>query len=327
MPTPRFKDLKRNEAINVIDSFLGNQSIATFTEKLAGQNLSAQVNSNGTVTFSTKRLKGVEVNIFPQVKEALVSFHPPVNDTVKYDFEILKKSGRPDYIDYVLPAELVVVEFSGNLTHEIAKKLNSSQKSVIFYDITFIRKSISGGMTQPQRKFLEDARVKLQDDTITKQELQQVDELLSTLLDEGGYTSSLGGRLEGLLGDVGGTKFKIPSKKYADVQRLHSGLYGSVLKTKKKDFVSRFQSASSEGQDRLVDDTRKYLEKISTGSIEPGFRIFFSPSEANKMLSLPNEQLGSIVYDRISSKNWVSTSEVKSESVDLLKSFIKSYLL
>lgn len=327
MPTPRFKDLKRNEAIAVIDSFLGNQSIASFTEKLAGQNLTAEVYPDGNVTFSTKKLKGVEVNIFPKVKEALVSFHPPVKEVVKYSFEILKKSGRPDYIDYVIPADLIVVEYTGNLTQEIAEQLNSSQQNIVFYDRSFIRKSISGEISQEQRSFLEIARAKLHDGSITKQDLQQVDELLSTLLDESDYSSSLGGRMEGLVGDVGGTKFKIPSKKYADVQRLHSGLYGAVLKSRKREFVSRFQSAATESHDRLVDDTRKYLEKISTGSIEPGFRIFFSPSEAKKMLLLPNEQLGPIVYDRISSKNWISTNDIKSEGVYLLKSFIKSYLL
>jgi hypothetical protein len=327
MPTPRFKDLRPGEAIVVIDSFLGNQSIASFTEKLAGQNLLVEIYPDGKVIFTTKRLKGVEVNIFPKVKEVLNSFHPQVTSVTRYEFEVLKKSGRPDYIDYILPANLTVVEFSGNLTQEVAQRINSSQKDVIFYDSSFIKKPISVALSQNQRIFLEDVRTKLKDRSITKQELQQVDELLSTVLDEGGYTSSFGGRLEGLVGDVGGKKFKIPSKKYTDVQKLHSGLYGAVLKTRKKDFVSRFQSASTEGEDRLVDDTRKYLEKISTGSIDPGFRIFFSPSEAKKMLSLPNEQLGQIVYNRISSKNWVSTSDIKSESADLLRLFVKSYLL
>ena len=328
MSTLRFKDLKPKEAIQVIDSFIGNESIANFTEKLAGQNFIVTIKPDGNVSTTSKKLKGVEANIFPHLREIIKLFHPKVTSEIEYTFEVLKKQGRPDYIDYVLQRDFTLIEFSGNLTQSVTDILNSSQEKAIFYTKQSIKKSISSTASPEHKDYLEKIKDRLlSGERLNKSEMEKVDIVLSTILDQGGYISSFGGRIEGLFGDVGGTKFKVPSKRYSEIQKLHSGIYGSILKTPKRNFVARFVAADTQnGVDRLVDDTRKYLEKISTESIEPGFRIFFKPSEARRLLTLSNKELAEQVYDRVSSRNWVKTSDITSESKTLLRTYIRNLL-
>ena len=325
MPTPRFSDLSSSDALQVIDAFLGKETLAEFTEKIAGQNLVVLVRPNEVITTSKKH-GDKPIRIFSEVREAIEAFHPKVSDEVRYTFEVLKKE-RPDFVDYVLSDAVYVIDIGGNLSSQIAESLNSSQDKVKFVTKNSITRPVAGAADDAQTETLQSFRSKLMSgQKISKQETAQIESVLSNLLDQGAFPSVFGGgRIEGLFGAVKGSKFKIPSKKYSDIQRLHSGLYASVLRSNKRDFVARFSSADA--SDKLVSDVRNYLEKVATTSLEPGFRTFFKPSEAKQLASLTNAQLAPIVYDRISSKKWVpTTAEGVRRTDDLLRQFIHECL-
>lgn len=337
MPTPRFKNLNSQQALEVVNAFLGLDSKVTFTEKLAGQNLVVIVRPNGEVIATTKSANRIAAGMFPEITGQIEKFHPPVKSDIKYTFEIIRSSKRPDFIDYKFDTSFVAVEFGGNMQKDVADLLNKRQNIVKFYTTEDIKKSVKNVIKPHQKEYLQSTRNKLIGGIeLTPQEKSSVEEMLMDIVDSEEFVSSIGGkRIEGLFGKSSEVGFKIPSKKYAEIQKLQAGLYGSVKNTGKREFVSRFQDNDPKG-DRLMSDVKKYLEKISEMELTPGFRFFFSPAEAQQLLSLDMEELGKRFYDRVRSKEWVTgqstNTQIKSEIKKtnntnlLLKEFIRGFL-
>lgn len=331
-PTPRFRNLSPEAMISVIDSFLGAREDVDFTEKLAGSNFSVTVEPGGAKSYTTKSMRekpgAPTKGIFPTVEKAIDEVHPEVSAPVTYSFEILRKTKRPDYIDYKITHDIAAVDFSGKLTPDLARKLNDAQSDVYFLTKADIKKSV-GKLVKDDatRAKLQTAKAKIESGQITKQEIADVDDTLSDLIDSGAVPSTLGGgRIEGLFGTVGGKGFKIPSKAYADVQKDQSRFYAMMMKGGK--LADRFQAAVESGtlsSDKLLSDVVDYLQRLSTGGLPPGFRAFFTPEEAKELLSYYDDMLagnakagktfGSKFFGRVKNKEqWVSTGELKREA-------------
>ena len=310
MPTPRFRDLDPQQSLEVIDAFLGADSKVSFTEKLAGQNLVAIVTPTGDVLTTSKSVGRIASGMFPEVTGPLEKFHPPVETNTKYTFEIIRSAKRPDFIDYKIDTPYVAVEFSGAMTKDVEQQLNSRQKDVKFYTSDDIKKSVKGVLGPEQKTYLQFIRDKIAVGAkLTPQEKSETEDVLMSALDSGAFPSSIGGqRIEGLFGTTASGGFKIPSKKYAEIQRMQAGLYGAVKNEGKKEFSLRFQEEKA--GDRLVADVLKYLEKVAGTQQTPGFRFFFSPVEAKELLSGDIKELGKKFYDRVKSKDWVSSQQV-----------------
>ena len=307
MPTPRFKDLTPEDAVEVLDAFLGGKSRATFTEKLAGQNFTAVVMPDGEVKTTTKSAAAADIKLFPSVTDALKKYHPRPEEPVRYSFEVVNASRRPDFIAYDLTAPTVAVEFSGALTLDAARVLNSAQDEVKFYTHEDIKKTGFGPGTPEQQKILKAARDRLASgEALTTTEKATAEDVLMDLLDSGKIPSAIGGtRIEGLFGRIGDVGFKIPSKKYAGVQRMQAGLYGAVKRLSKKNFVEKMMGG---GSSRLGQDVRGYLESLTKSPPEAGFRYFFTPVEAEELLRLPLTDMSKMFYDRVQSRNWPGVS-------------------
>ena len=128
--------------------------------------------------------------------------------------------------------------------------------------------------------------------------------------------------MEGLFVTGGGKPFKVPEAGFANIQRLQAPMYavfsgrggiGQHEVARRLDDVAVDPSKAS--TDKMVSDIRNYLEAASKGLGTPGFRTFFAPDEATRLLAQFNNILAgkgrtwdfvSRMADRIGSKrSWV----------------------
>jgi hypothetical protein len=297
MPTPRFRDLSPEAAASVVDAFLGGETTAEFTEKMAGQHLTAIVKPDGSVDYAIKTGSPTGGGgYFPDLEEALERHHPPVKKTVRYQFEVLKKSKRPDYIDYPLSAAVTAVEYGGVMSKAVADALNAAQTSVVFYTKDSIRKAVGGIVSDPEtKKILKSFRRKAASGSATKAETLEVEELLMDLVDSGKIPPTLGGsRMEGLFGTVtGGRGFKIPSRSYADLQLRQAKFYAIVRADRERETIARFKTAAADpSSDKAVSDVLEYIDYMSSGGPGPGFKVFFTHAEIDSLKTLADSYRG-----------------------------------
>ena len=322
MPTPRFRDLSPEAQASVVGAFLGGDSAAEFTEKLAGQHFTAIVRPDGEVEYSIKTGSRGQGGYFPGVESALENFHPKVKKTVAYQFEILKKSKRPDYIDYPLKSDVTAVEYSGAMTPEIASVLNRSQTDVLFKTKESIKMNVSGVIEDPAvKKKLSGFMRKASSGKASKDDALAAEALPMDRGDGGKFPSSLGGpRLEGLFGTVSGRGFKIPSKTYSDLQTRQAKFYAVVRSGKAAAAVARFSAAVEDPEaDRLVSDVLDYVDHMSSTKVAQGYKVFFAPEEMGDLKSLADEyrkgslqagkKLARSFFQRVADRSsWVSST-------------------
>jgi len=324
LPTPRFENLTSEEAVAVVDAFLGRESSAQFTEKLAGQHITARVSPPNRVQYAIKSHGGRfgGSGYFPAMEQALESFHPKVTAPVTYNFEVIRPSRRPDYIDYPVK-KLSAVEYTGQLTQDVARVLNSSQDRVSFLTKDSIKRDVTNLVTDPsQRSTLQRFRDTLASGArVTITQKREVASILEDLVDAGKVPSSLGGpRVEGLFGQVGDSGFKIPSKSYANIQRRQARFYAASRKSGAYAYPQRFRKAVSDpSADGLVSDVLEYIDYMASGGPGPGFRVFFSSTQAIQLKKLADEfragdadsgaELAHQFFDRIADRDsWASSA-------------------
>ena len=150
--------------------------------------------------------------------------------------------------------------------------------------------------------------------------MKEVEEILMDLVDSGHVPSSLGGgRVEGLFGTAGESGFKIPSREYADLQRLQAKFYAIVRGSKVYDAYDRVEAAADDPRsDRLVADILDYVDTMSSGRVGPGFRVFFRPEEMRGLKKLADKyesgdaksgyQLAQTLFGRVRDRDsWASS--------------------
>lgn len=296
MSTPRFRDLSPVEAASVVDSFLGERPDVDFTEKLAGQHLTATFDPATGWRYTIKSGESSSGGYFPDVEEALEEHHPRTRP-VKYTFEVLKKRRRPDYIAYDLKND-VAAEYSGTMTPEAARRLNSAQDSVTFLTRDDIRKPVAGLLVDPKtrnvlKKFSAAAKV----GRASRAEKIAIESILMDLVDSEKMSSAAGGpRVEGLFGLVGRQGFKIPSKKYADVQLLQAKFYALARRLGAHGVAARFDAAGGDpNADQVVKDVIDYVDYMASDGPGPGFKVFFGPAEATKLKALADSYLSGVL--------------------------------
>lgn len=355
MATPRFRDLTPLEAAAVVDAFLGNADGVEFTEKFAGQHLTAEVSPDGTVQYAVKSYgKLGRGGYFPPIENALENHHPAVSSPVTYSFEVLRKGKRPDFIDYPLKSDFTAVEYTGKMTPDVADSLNGGQDAVRFMTKSDIRKDVSGVVTDPAtRSRLQDFKAAAEAGRPSPQHTAEIEGILMDLVDSGRVPSSLGGRsMEGLFGTASGRGFKVPSKAYADLQRDQAKFYAVVKSRRVRDAVNRFStSASDPSSDRLVTDLLTHVDKMSSTRVPPGFRTFFTREEYGALKKMADEyragsapagrNLATTFFRRVQDKEKWATSDVqetrrindsnrqlshKSRFVRLIREYVRRHL-
>jgi len=322
----------------VLDAFLGAPSHAQFTEKLAGQHMTLTVLPSGVVEYTGK---GGKVSrgggLFPAVTQALQDHHPEVSKPQTYQFEVLPKVGRSDFIDYPLTKDFTVVELTGALDQTTADQLNRGQDDVLFLTEDAIKKAPASYVRDPAVKSaLQDFRDRLlrggDPDLV---EVEAVEDMLMGLVDSGEVPSALGSAaIEGLFGKLGDDTFKIPGKKYSSVQKDQARWVAIARREPLKVIDNRFQRAVSDpSSDPLVRDLIEYVEKMSRIKLPRGFKTFFSQSEMVALNSLAvayadgdstaGSQLVKQFFKRVNTKSaWVSSG--LSES--LLRTLIRDHI-
>lgn len=342
MPTRRFSALRPNEMRDVIDAFLGSPSRSQFTEKLAGQHMALTVLPDGEVEYVGKGGKtSVGGGIFPQVTRALRNNHPSVQKPVPYRFEVLKKTGRSDFIDYPIEKDFTAVELTGQLDQATADQLNGGQGDVLFLPKDAIKKSAASYVKDPQTKeVLQAFRSDLSGDgRPSKESAEQIEQVLMSVVDSGGVPSSLGSeQIEGLFGQGESGSFKIPSKKYDELQKDQSRFVAIVRRVPMKDIESRFQNAVDDPTaDRFVSDVLDYVDKMASVKLPKGFRTFFSPAEMSGLSGLAaayrsgdvdaGTQLVKQFFKRVNTKSdWVSTGVQESVFINGLRELVREHL-
>lgn len=284
MSTPRFRDLSPASAAAVVDAFLGDESGVDFTEKLAGQHLTAASRDGTRWKYTIKSGESGSGGYFPDLENALAMHHPRTGP-VEYSFEVLKTRRRPDFIAYDLKND-VAAEYSGAMTPEVARRLNSAQRQVTFLTRDDIRKPVAGLVVDPKtRSILKKFSAAAAAGRVSRDEKTAVEAILMDLVDAEGVSSAAGGpRIEGLFGLVDRQGFKIPSKKYADVQLLQAKFYALSRRLGSHGTADRFDAAAGDPDaDRVVRDVIDYIDFMASGGPGPGFKVFFGPAEAAKL--------------------------------------------
>lgn len=342
MPTRRFSALRPNEMRDVLDAFLGSPSRSQFTEKLAGQNMALTVLPGGEVEYAGKGGKTtIGGGLFPQVTRALRDNHPAVSKPVSYSFEVLKKTGRSDFIDYPIDKDFAVVELTGQLDQATADQLNSGQGAVAFLPKEAIKKSAAAYVKEPGDK---EALLKFRDELASgrkpsKERAAEIERLLMSVVDSGGVPSTLGSeRIEGLFGQLDGGTFKIPSKQYDELQKDQSRFVAIVRRVPMKDIESRFQNAVDDpAADRFVSDVLDYVDKMASAKLPKGFRTFFSPTEMTGLSGLAaayrsgdaeaGTQLVKQFFKRVNTKSdWVSSGVQEAAIINDLRKLVREHL-
>lgn len=343
MSTRRFSNLKPSEMLDVLDAFLGSPSRSQFTEKLAGQHMALTVLPGGEVEYVGKGGKtSVGGGLFPQVTRALKNGHPPVARPVPYRFEVLKKTGRSDFIDYPIEADFAAVDLSGLLDQVTADQLNSGQGAVQFIPKETIKKSAASYVKDPQAKeALQAFRNELSSGgKPSKERASQIEQLLMTVIDSGGVPSTLGSeRIEGLFGQLDSGSFKIPSKQYDELQKDQSRFVAIVRRVPMKDIETRFQNAADDpAADRFVSDVLDYVDKMASVKLPKGFRTFFSPAEMTGLIGLAaayrsgdaeaGTQLVKQFFKRVNTKSdWVSSGVQEAAIINDLRKLVREHLI
>lgn len=287
--TPRVSDLSQEDIILVIEDILGREPLATYTEKLAGQNLTVYV-ENGEVYGQFKDHPKSSWSDIGDVASTIREFLSIAKiDNVTFGFEILRPENRPDYLDYAIGDTTIAVEFTGALTNEMAKVLNREQSELKFLtqsDLVKRPRPLSQETHSLMSRHL-DSLVTTQ--KVKKEKKEEIEKDISSALIEIFGESIFGGPPEGVFVTGVSKSFKIPEKNYADLQRLSAPIY-AVFSAKSKipasviaDRFQKIASGSDPSGDGIWRDLSKYFKAASVGFL-PGYKTFFSKNEASDLL-------------------------------------------
>jgi hypothetical protein len=295
--TPRMSDLTQEDLILVIEDILGREPLATYTEKLAGQNLTVYIEGGEVLGQYKEKEKNHWSDLSGVADTIRNSSISRTSGDVKFGFEILKPENRPDYLDYVIGDNTVVVEFTGALTAEMAKTLNREQGRLKFLskaDITKRPRPLSPATRSRMLAFLEELKSSKK---FPKDKKEEIEARVSEAVAEVFGDSIFGGPVEGIFVTGASKGFKIPEKEYADLQRISAPLY-AVFSEKSKipaqTISDRFErialGEADPASDRIWSDLTRYFTAASAG-FRAGYKTFFSPKEAQdlraKMEALP----------------------------------------
>lgn len=299
--TARIFNLDQKDILQLLNDILGGQPVLTYTEKLAGTFFEVKI-TNGNVGGRYKDTKnrggGFGYSDESGVASILQRTDVFEGQNAHFQFEVINPNKLSDYIDYAFGGKTLAIDVTGSLTQAQAKLLNSKQHSIQFMsqaDIMKRPKPLSPELKSQLTAMLDKVA---NSPRLSVDEKKEIEELVSASLVEIFGDSILGGRMEGLFITGGGKPFKIPEKGFADIQRLQSPMYaifsgrGGI---NQDEIIKRLESVAEDSaksqSDKMISDIRNYLEAASKGMSVKGFRTFFTPDEATRMLTRFNQIL------------------------------------
>ena len=294
-PTPQLKNLKKEELIDFLESFIYNIDSLDVTEKMAGQMLKAKYDAENKQTLvAPKALDGWKIyskyNYHKDVMTVLDKFFTKKDIDQEIHFEVLSDTDAHDYINYNLDGK-VVIDFMGVLSDYDKKELNKIDKKIHFMTKQDIKIEHKDGIKKIEKLF----------NTKWKKEIQEVKtlkDLRALILPEiqnelGSYISNefrsaINGSdaVEGFFMVMNGKSIKIPGKAFADLQRINVNVV-NIMKMPIKKVKERIQNP----EDRLVQDMVKYLQNNSNLKLDDEhlYKRLMSVEESLKILNKYNK--------------------------------------
>ena len=262
-PTPQLKNLKKEELIEFLDSFIYNIDSLDVTEKMAGQMLKARYDAENKQTLvAPKALDGWKIfekyNYHKDVMTVLDKFFTKRNVEQEIHFEVLSDSDAHDFINYSLKGK-VVIDFRGVLSDKDKNELNRIDKNIHFMTKMDIKIKHTNGI-EKIKKLYETKWKKQIEDMKTLKDLRSLvlPEIQSTLGDyiSREFRSAINNSdaVEGFFMVMNGKGMKIPAKMFADLQRINVGVV-NICKMPVGKVKERIQNP----EDRLVLDMIKFL--------------------------------------------------------------------
>ena len=262
-PTPQLKNLKKEELIQFLDTFIHNIDELDVTEKMAGQMLKARYDAEeGNTLVAPKALDGWKLfekyNYHKDVMTVLDKFFKHEKREQEIHFEVLSDTDAHDYIAYNLKGK-VVIDFMGKLSDKDKKYLNKIDKNIHFMTKMDIKIKHTNGIDKIKKLF--DTKWKKQiEDMKTLKDLRSLvlPEIQATLGDyiSKEFRSAINGSdaVEGFFMVMNGKGMKIPAKAFADLQRINVNVV-NIMKMAQKTVKPRLENP----EDRLVLDMIKFL--------------------------------------------------------------------
>jgi len=263
--TPQLKNLKKDELINFLDSFLFNIDDMDVTEKLAGQMLKTKYDAETNEVFVAPKAidgwKKYEKYKFHQdVVAVLEKWYKKQKKSMSISFEVMSEKDVHDYINYTLDST-VVVDFTGVLKQKDKDFLNKIDKNIRFVTKEDIRIRHTEAVKELQHKFRTKWKTEIEN-TKTLKELRELilpeiqSELGNYIANEFKSVINSSDAVEGIFLNIGGKGMKIPNKTFSDLQRINVGVV-NIMKMSVKSVKERIVDHS----DRLVTDMVHFLEK------------------------------------------------------------------
>ena len=265
--TPQLRNLKKEELLEFLETFIYNINKLDVTEKMAGQMLKARFDKENEQTLvAPKALNGWKIytdyNYHRDVMNVLDKFFKYKDEEQEIHFEVLSNTDAHDYINYNINGK-VVIDFMGKLTDKDKKYLNKIDKNIQFMTKMDIKIKHTKAIKAIEKLF----------ETKWKKEIESVKtlkDLRSLILPEiqdtlGNYISkefrsAINGSdaVEGFFMVLNGKGIKIPAKQFADLQRINVNVV-NIMKMTKKSVLPRLENPD----DRLVTDMLKFLKSNS----------------------------------------------------------------
>ena len=314
-------DLSQEELKGLISYVLSGDGVFDFTEKFAGSHAEILLGKDGKVYSKSKSSRQASADwLSPSGKSKSIadqlSFLEIPSASRRFAFEFIDSIDRPDYVNYLIGETPVAVEYSGQLTKEESDFLNEKQNSLRFVSQQEIKRD-GFNLSSQEVSSLENLYQALSSEKLKRKDLKSIGLEAASIIASASGDSILGGPIEGLMVSSPSGSFKIPNPEYAQVQRLQSPLYAMFSGrggTSKREVKSRIVSPAA--SDRLIRDLYDYLEK--SADLPEGFRTFFTPEEAQEIISLLDDSLsgdslsGEEAYKKLnrrinSKRDWVNT--------------------
>jgi len=310
--TPQLKNLKKDELIKFLDTFVNNFNSLDVTEKFAGQQLKMRWDASHNY-FEVGVKQGEfwrTAETFNYYQEITLPFRDYFMDNhidVNYLIigEVLSPKKVQDFINYKLKNE-VFIDFSNVIDKKMKEKVEEYAKKKYKNPITILtKKDIKIQITKnfdKLKKELDKWKEKIEQ-TKTLKELRslvlpEIEDYLGEFI-ANEFKSKIDNYapLEGLFINFEGKPLKIPNKKFKEIQKISVKMV-NLFKMPTKKVKERLKN-----KDNLYDEIIDFLKQNSKLELpdESQYNRFLSKEESKMLLNnLENGNMDIIqVYDYI----------------------------
>ena len=309
----RFRNASVQDIVDFVDQLLYNSKNIDITEKIAGQHLTVTIKNN-FVTVNTKDQilagdSGRNASHSRWGSDITIPLIEYMNTNTLPDqtwgFEILNPRSNHDYIQYK-NVEKIYIEYTGNLTEEIAEQLRKSlPMGVKLLTKKDIKININKNQAYEDFKKVWEGGLRNEFISMTYKDdykIGKLKEMIGDLLDE--VLVSVVDKVSPVEGIVIGTNtpIKLQTNKFLKIQRVQMPMY-SVFKISRREI------------DKVMDNPNKSFDQLKTEfglNLDAIYRhnLRYSLYDTLKYYLQQNSNLEGTDTNKY--KRWLSTEESQS---------------